>query len=60
MDPDATLEYIRDCVKRYHAASERGDADAAEHFADSTAEAFAALDEWMSRGGFAPAAWRKS
>ena len=56
MDPNTTLEELRRRVIDILAAfdDERGIAtsDAAE-----LAEAFRALDTWISNGGFLPAAW---
>jgi hypothetical protein len=55
MDPDATLREIRAAIQRGNEAETTENATAAyEH----VAELFTALDEWMSRGGFAPWAWQ--
>lgn len=48
MDPDAALEDIRGLTGRETLST----ADAVE-----LAWAFASLDEWLSMGGFLPAAW---
>jgi hypothetical protein len=50
MDPDATLEELRDLVQR---ESDGGDGS---HAADIV-ERFQALDAWITRGGFPPRAW---
>lgn len=57
MDPDQALADARQAVKDFDVA--HGPEQVSEA-AERLANAFAALDEWMSRGGFAPAAWRKS
>ena len=51
MDPDATLERIRELVidVQAHSTSEP---------ALDLADQIEALDNWMSRNGFAPIAWR--
>lgn len=54
MDPDAALDDLR-------AAMDALDTDEPADPAvvgDATA-AFAALDEWLSAGGFSPSAWRR-
>lgn len=57
MDPDAALRVARE---RARELLERG-ADASSldvaNAADELAEAFDALDGWLSRGGFLPDAW---
>ena len=47
MDPDETLRRLRELVKE---TTEEPDNDLANEFAD----AFQALDEWLSKGGFSP------
>lgn len=44
MDPNKALENLREALK------------SGEH--EESAEAAAALDEWLSKGGFLPDAWR--
>ncbi len=56
MDPNAALVKIRDNVKTYQ---ETDDAETANDAADRVVEAVAYLDQWLSRGGFLPASWRK-
>lgn len=53
MDPDEALEKARDALKRHFARI--GD-DAA----DDLAEAFEALDGWLSKGGFPPRDWGRN
>lgn len=56
MDPNATLEYLRDLV-----------ADSGNEIWSPTPEAalseirlhFDALDEWLAKGGFLPDAWQR-
>lgn len=52
MDPDETLKSARAAAERVHASSD----DAAIELA----EAFEALDGWLSKGGFLPADWKRS
>jgi hypothetical protein len=52
MDPNATLRTLRDTIERWRLGRE-STAQAMESVADS----FGALDEWLARGGFPPAAW---
>ncbi len=58
MDPDKCLEEIRKCAAVVNEQAEAGlsDFDACFHLAEHVA----ALDEWISKGGFLPAAWKKS
>jgi hypothetical protein len=60
MDPDATLVVIRELVRQLesydslpgnHAITEQ------EALALDLAEHIGALDQWLSKGGFLPAAW---
>lgn len=50
MDPDLTLTSIREELVTHHLGR---DADVAR-----LVELVEALDEWLSTGGFLPAAWR--
>lgn len=52
MDPNDTLNHLREVVKWWN----EGDADASD--LERAVESFEALDEWISRGGFLPDAWR--
>lgn len=52
MDPNAALAALRAMV----AESEAGDVDAADTAVEFQ-EQFAALDTWLSQGGFKPLAW---
>jgi hypothetical protein len=52
MDPNAILESIRELV----ASNEQRILSPSD--GDTLAELVGALDEWLSRGGFLPGAWR--
>lgn len=52
MDPDANLAEIRRIVQDV-------DLDVFPDRAERLAELISALDQWISKGGFLPAAWRK-
>lgn len=56
MDPDATLLSLREAIETVWAAESSVAAAAA---ADQVAEYAAALDQWLSKGGFLPAAWSR-
>lgn len=53
MDPNETLDMLRQAVIEY----ERGESP--EGVAGALAEAAAALDAWLSNGGFLPADWSR-
>lgn len=53
MDPDANLAEIRRLVARMT------DGPMFEHDAARLVVLVAALDEWLTRGGFLPQAWRQ-
>jgi hypothetical protein len=56
VDPDVTLAEARRAAQAVTAAIDgRGDLAQA---AETLAERFRALDEWLCRGGFKPRAWR--
>lgn len=55
MDPDRTLDHILDTAK-FILGGDAG--DMFEESAEELAEAVLALDEWLRRRGFLPAAWR--
>jgi hypothetical protein len=54
MDPNAALANLRAALD-----PERGDSPGFEDALDDAIEAFAALDEWLSKGGFLPAEWAR-
>ena len=59
MDPDVALQEIRDAISEAEALAD-GDSNDAEIAAwQEVGERFAALDQWMSRGGFPPKEWTK-
>jgi hypothetical protein len=57
MDPNATLQALRAALSDYDQAIRKSVADEA---ADRALEAFRALDEWITRGGFLPEDWKLS
>lgn len=56
MDPNAALADLRAALKVYDEAISKKVADEA---AEQIVEAARALDEWLSKGGFAPEAWKE-
>jgi hypothetical protein len=56
MDPDEALAQMRTAIETVWAAQSSVSAATA---ADTLAEHAAALDQWLSKGGFLPAAWSK-
>ena len=60
MDPNATLAQARAALARLDDLDEQEDAPYIERRAECAADvvdAFRALDEWLTKGGFQPAAW---
>ena len=55
MDPDACLAEIRALVKE---VQEAPTLQGQGYYAADLAERVDALDEWLTKGGFVPAAWR--
>jgi hypothetical protein len=63
MDPNATLEQLRQAVQRYRDWQDNGDVDSAleaVQAGEDMADLFDALDGWMGSGGFLPAAWARA
>jgi len=59
MDPNAALEHLRLSLAdwdRYRTTDEYG-TEVLDGIADEIATAAAALDDWMSKGGFPPRDW---
>ena len=68
MDPNATLAILRQTIKEFR---ELWDANGEEYppkgeraeqladLGDTLAESAGALDDWLTRGGFPPADWRR-
>lgn len=56
MDPDEALKNAREAEKSFRSAPIESSAERIA--AIKLADAFEALDEWLSRGGFMPADWR--
>lgn len=61
MDPNATLEYLRSLVRQVNELrdSDTVDVENFDEKAGELADSFAALDEWLSRGGFRPTTWEQ-
>ena len=57
MDPDTALENAREALAVY--ARRYRDKGTGLSEADDLADAFEALDGWLSRGGFLPDAWKR-
>ncbi len=57
MDPNAALDELRALAAEQNAAPVRSQADEAATAA-RMADLFQALDQWISRGGFLPVAWK--
>jgi hypothetical protein len=61
MDPNATLQTLRDFAERYADGCpdvNHVDCDHADQLTE-IAEAVNALDVWISRGGFLPSDWQR-
>lgn len=55
MDPNECLAELRDYIQSEKTLSENGDA---WEYVDEIIDRFEALDDWLSKGGFLPSAWR--
>jgi hypothetical protein len=57
MDPDAALAQLRDAIVEWETApaGSREEHAAAERMSSAAG----ALDDWLSHGGFPPAAWAR-
>jgi glycine/D-amino acid oxidase-like deaminating enzyme len=60
MDPDANLARQRELVKQIDAAFSTENYVEVADAASQLVELISALDEWMSKGGYLPAAWADS
>ncbi len=63
MDPDATLARLRALMAELEHLLPGPDILRTTHVEDTAAEvveAWDALDGWLSKGGFAPSAWRNA
>ena len=56
MDPDEALKNAREALRVY--CRRYRDKGTGLVDADGLADAFEVLDDWLSRGGFLPRAWR--
>jgi len=59
MDPNATLELIREACADALALLDTGEGPDAVELLGRLAESVDALDSWLSRGGFLPGAWSR-
>lgn len=61
MDPDEALKKAREAAKGVieGLSYEHRGQPSVEDYAGVLAEAFEALDEWLSKGGFLPDDWRR-
>lgn len=59
MDPDAVLDEIRDISTNWLAGASNAEPAAIEVQLGDLAEKVQALDQWLSKGGFLPTAWRR-
>ena len=57
MDPDATLALIREALAETAMAADGDSNDDEIAAAHKLRDGVEALDEWLSKGGFLPAAW---
>lgn len=57
MDPNEALRVARQCAKTLLETGPGADPAAVHNIADELAEKFAALDEWITKGGFLPKGW---
>jgi len=57
MDPNTTYGWIKEAWVRFDAAA--GDAPEQGNIAREIHDYYAALDQWLSRGGFLPDAWQR-
>lgn len=56
MDPDAAVEALRRLSKDLETVEDAGHRSA---IAEEMATVWDGLDEWITRGGFLPSAWRR-
>ena len=57
MDPNIALDKLREMCRR--ALDEDSPEDIESDLAEDICEAFEALDQWLSNGGFLPSEWRQ-
>jgi hypothetical protein len=57
MDPNETLRELREAVSDYRDPMRRS---GVEYAAATVVEKFAALDAWLTQGGFLPDAWQRT
>lgn len=59
MDVNKTLATIRECVGELRSQDDDGTLDS-DSQTGALLEAIESLDEWLSRGGFLPDAWKEN
>ena len=59
MDPNATLQRMRELRRQILAADSDERADILASLAAELAECFDAIDNWLASGGFLPRAWER-
>ncbi|AJD82497.1 hypothetical protein SHEEN_79 [Mycobacterium phage Sheen] len=60
MDPNATLDNIRQAISDYVTAYQRGDKARQDSELLTAVEQFQHLDNWLTTGGFLPTEWSKA
>lgn len=58
MDPDEALRLAREAAGEIENADDDGTLEGSQ--VGQLVEAFTALDEWLTKGGFLPDAWKRS
>lgn len=58
MDPNATLDNLRNAIKMLRDEIADGDSSTVADLADDVADAAEALDTWLAQGGVLPTAWQ--
>ena len=58
MDPDAALHDAHKALAEYRSAQDHENSGDAQTHAEELADAFEALDEWLTQGGFLPKDWQ--
>jgi hypothetical protein len=60
MDPNELLAFLRELVKPVYENGRTKDGVNATDFEDDFATLFTNLDDWLTRGGFLPDAWKNT
>jgi len=59
MDPNEALKNLREALRGWHANGNEWES-ADDPMSEQLVDAAEALDEWLSKGGFLPAAWQQN